>query len=295
MGVLQKNIKSINHVGSAIILSASVISFILKGQSSTEKIVRMKMLLRPSLKCPRRTSRIFIRNSILPWRWSSIKRRGLSSEPKCVVGFTKVRLTITGKYRGATHPIYSSRISVKAKETSNAFPIMKKNTSALPRMSSLQISEIKKVKKLKSRVSFALSTASSSWLLSLKNIVSNSAARPKAWVAKRSLTQRACLLGACLFEACQSCLVNYNEMERELSRIHYSPQGFWRGLPAVKKLAQEAGVSDDNAEIWLMRRAIWQIYMLETNFWCWISRCSSSSWSSFPSAREERLQDHGKS
>ena len=126
--------------------------------------------------------------------------------------------------------------------------------------------EIKKVKKLKSRVSFALSTASSSWLLSLKNIVSNSAARPKAWVAKRSLTRRACLLGACLFETCQSCLVNYNEMERELSRIHYSPQGFWRGLPAVKKLAQEAGVSDDNAEIWLMRRAIWQIYMLETNF-----------------------------
>ena len=55
-------------------------------------------------------------------------------------------------------------------------------------------------------------------------------------------------------------------MERELSRISYSPQGFWRGLPAVKKLAQEAGVSDDNAEIWLMRRAIWQIYMLETNF-----------------------------
>ena len=65
-GSFTKNIKSINHVGSAIILSASVISFILKGQSSTEKIVRMKMLLRPSLKCPRRTSRIFIRNSILP-------------------------------------------------------------------------------------------------------------------------------------------------------------------------------------------------------------------------------------
>ena len=37
---------------------------------------------------------------------------------------------------------------------------------------------------------------------------------------------------------------------KKLSRIYYSPKGFWKGLPAVKKLSQEAGVTEDEAKLW---------------------------------------------
>ena len=48
---------------------------------------------------------------------------------------------------------------------------------------------------------------------------------------------------------------------RKLSRIYYSSKGFWKGLPAVKKLADASGVSEDEAKLWLMKQAIWQIYL----------------------------------
>ena len=51
------------------------------------------------------------------------------------------------------------------------------------------------------------------------------------------------------------------KMERKLSRICYSPRGIWKGLAAVKKLAKEAGVCEDNTKLWLMTQAIWQIYL----------------------------------
>ena len=47
----------------------------------------------------------------------------------------------------------------------------------------------------------------------------------------------------------------------KLSTIYYSPKGFWKGLPAVKKLAESAGVSEDEAKLWLMKQTIWQIYL----------------------------------
>ena len=50
-------------------------------------------------------------------------------------------------------------------------------------------------------------------------------------------------------------------MERKLSRVYYSPKGFWKGLGAVKKLAEEARVPEDVTKLWLMRQAIWQIYL----------------------------------
>ena len=48
---------------------------------------------------------------------------------------------------------------------------------------------------------------------------------------------------------------------RKLSRICYSPKGVWKELPAVKKLTEAAGVSEDEAKLWLMKQAIWQIYL----------------------------------
>ena len=52
-----------------------------------------------------------------------------------------------------------------------------------------------------------------------------------------------------------------HKMERKLTIICYSPRGIWKGLAAVKKLAKEAGVCEDNTKLWLMTQAIWQIYL----------------------------------
>ncbi|PFX28891.1 hypothetical protein AWC38_SpisGene6398 [Stylophora pistillata] len=50
-------------------------------------------------------------------------------------------------------------------------------------------------------------------------------------------------------------------MGRKLSRVYYSPKGFWKGLDTVKKLAKEAGVPEDVAKLWLIKQAIWLIYL----------------------------------
>ena len=50
-------------------------------------------------------------------------------------------------------------------------------------------------------------------------------------------------------------------MEAKLSKIHYSPQGYWKGLAAVKKLSTVAKVSEEVAKKWLAKQALWQIYL----------------------------------
>ena len=47
-----------------------------------------------------------------------------------------------------------------------------------------------------------------------------------------------------------------------LSKIYYSPEGYWKGYSAVSKLASAAKVSEKDARDWLERQAIWQIYLL---------------------------------
>ena len=47
----------------------------------------------------------------------------------------------------------------------------------------------------------------------------------------------------------------------KLSKIYYSPQGYWKGFAAIKKLAQAAKVSEDVTQNWLMKQALWQIYL----------------------------------
>ena len=50
-------------------------------------------------------------------------------------------------------------------------------------------------------------------------------------------------------------------MEAKLSKIHYSPQGYWKGLAAVKKLSSISKVSEEVAKKWLVKQALWQIYL----------------------------------
>ena len=46
-----------------------------------------------------------------------------------------------------------------------------------------------------------------------------------------------------------------------IEQINYSPRGFWKGLPAVEKLAKEAKVSKKQALDFLKKQAVWQIYL----------------------------------
>ena len=56
-------------------------------------------------------------------------------------------------------------------------------------------------------------------------------------------------------------LLEYVTMDSRLSRIYYSPGGYWKGIAAIKKLASAAGVPLDAAKNWLKKQAIWQIYL----------------------------------
>ena len=50
-------------------------------------------------------------------------------------------------------------------------------------------------------------------------------------------------------------------MDAKLAKIYYSPQGYWKGVSAIKKLADTAEVSVNVVKQWLYKQAIWQIYL----------------------------------
>ena len=50
-------------------------------------------------------------------------------------------------------------------------------------------------------------------------------------------------------------------MDAKLTKIYYSPQGYWKGVSAIKKLADAAKVPENVVKQWLYKQAIWQIYL----------------------------------
>ena len=50
-------------------------------------------------------------------------------------------------------------------------------------------------------------------------------------------------------------------MDAKLAKIYYSPQGYWKGVSAIKKLADATKVPENVAKQWLYKQAIWQIYL----------------------------------
>ena len=50
-------------------------------------------------------------------------------------------------------------------------------------------------------------------------------------------------------------------MDRKLSNVYYSPRGYWKGFAAIKRLAEAAKVSEDEARTWLKKQALWQVYL----------------------------------
>ena len=49
------------------------------------------------------------------------------------------------------------------------------------------------------------------------------------------------------------------KMEKRLESQYYSPNGYWKGFGAIKKLAQAAKVSENVSKRWLFKQALWQI------------------------------------
>ena len=47
----------------------------------------------------------------------------------------------------------------------------------------------------------------------------------------------------------------------KLSKIYYSPKGYWKGVSAIDKLAKEAKVSKKEASAFLKKQTVWQIYL----------------------------------
>ena len=50
-------------------------------------------------------------------------------------------------------------------------------------------------------------------------------------------------------------------MDAKLAKIYYSPQGYWKGISAIKKLTDASKVSENVVKQWLYKQAIWQIYL----------------------------------
>ena len=50
-------------------------------------------------------------------------------------------------------------------------------------------------------------------------------------------------------------------MESNFKQIYYSNEGYWRGKTAIQKLFKASGSTKEEAEKWLMRQPLYQIYV----------------------------------
>ena len=50
-------------------------------------------------------------------------------------------------------------------------------------------------------------------------------------------------------------------MDKKFKRIYYSDDGYWRGKSAIQKLSRASGSTKEEAEKWLMKQPLYQIYL----------------------------------
>ena len=50
-------------------------------------------------------------------------------------------------------------------------------------------------------------------------------------------------------------------MDKKFKQIYYSDDGYWRGRSAIQKLAKASGSTKEEAEKWLLRQPLYQIYL----------------------------------
>ena len=51
------------------------------------------------------------------------------------------------------------------------------------------------------------------------------------------------------------------KMDKKFKRIYYSDGGYWRGKIAIQKLAKASGSTKEEAEKWLLKQPLYQIYL----------------------------------
>ena len=50
-------------------------------------------------------------------------------------------------------------------------------------------------------------------------------------------------------------------MDKKFKQIYYSDDGYWRGKSAIQKLAKSSGSMKEEAEKWLLKQPLYQIYL----------------------------------
>ena len=50
-------------------------------------------------------------------------------------------------------------------------------------------------------------------------------------------------------------------MDKKFKRIYYSDDGYWRGKSAIQKLSKASGSTKEEAEKWLLKQPLYQIYL----------------------------------
>ena len=51
------------------------------------------------------------------------------------------------------------------------------------------------------------------------------------------------------------------KMDKKFKQIYYSDDGYWRGKSAIQKLAKSSGSTKEEAEKWLLKQPLYQIYL----------------------------------
>ena len=51
------------------------------------------------------------------------------------------------------------------------------------------------------------------------------------------------------------------KMDKKFNQIYYSDDGYWRGKIAIKRLAKASGSTKEEAERWLLKQPLYQIYL----------------------------------
>ena len=50
-------------------------------------------------------------------------------------------------------------------------------------------------------------------------------------------------------------------MDKKFKQIYYSDGGYWRGKIAIQRLAKASGSTKEEAEGWLLKQPLYQIYL----------------------------------
>ena len=50
-------------------------------------------------------------------------------------------------------------------------------------------------------------------------------------------------------------------MDKTFKQIYYFDDGYWRGKSAIQKLSRTSGSTKEEAEKWLMKQQLYQIYL----------------------------------